>query len=131
MRNILFLLIASLTVSSAIAEEPYRIGIDGKPKYLSQEKTFRLLPEPVKPVIKPHNMINPFYRKTYVWVEDIYQNGLWYYGYYSPTGDEFRYYRREYKGALSNFRSLYSVYYKYELRTKPVRSVRVVYEPAY
>lgn len=68
-----------------------------------------------------------------IWVEDINQSGLWYYGYYVPVGSsyEFRYSRREYKKSLMNFRSLYHVYYKDELYRSKRPSVRVIYEPAY
>lgn len=68
-----------------------------------------------------------------VWVEDVSSHGLWYYGYYIAVNEkwEFRYSRREYKGALSNFRSLYSVQYNYDVKTSSRPAVRVVYEPAY
>lgn len=67
------------------------------------------------------------------WVEDVNQPGLWYYGYYAPDGADwvFKYSRREYKGGLSNFRSLYSVQYKYDVKTSSKPSVRVEYEYPY
>lgn len=130
----LLLLVLMLISSSALAEDHYRLGIDGKKHKIHKQSELdaimkdidvRLTPKPVQPSVIRLTGRN--------WVQDVLTPGLWYYGYYvSVDGKyEFRYSRKEYRAALSDFRSLYNIHYKHELKTSNISPVRVIYEPAY
>jgi hypothetical protein len=68
-----------------------------------------------------------------LWVEDVFTPGLWYYGYYASVDGvlEFRYSRKEYKAALSNFYSLYSLQHRQDVKNSSRPPVKVIYEYPY
>lgn len=115
---------------------PFKVKIEGK-EYYTGRKIPNSLDSKIKAEIKQKygvevKAVQDQLPKR-IWVEDVHQPGLWYYGYYVPVGTsyEFRYSRREYKSALSNFNSLYSVQHKYDVKTDKRPPVKVVYESAY
>lgn len=127
MKKIILMLIIISFPFTVFGQEKYRIGIDGKKHIVLTEKE-KKLSESINKEIKSRIINTPKQPPKRKWVEDVYQPGKWYYGYYIHVNGswEFLYYKVMYSG-LTNFSSLYHVQNKHIIKNGD-KPIRVIYE---